>query len=115
MIREIARVPLFPQRVLELLEELTEITRSLLESQSQQRRTLDGISTDIRQVRRDAERIPEVKRVLEAIRGDVNRLEGRLERVEREVRNLSGQVDQVLPDKKNEGALAKARDAITGH
>jgi DNA repair exonuclease SbcCD ATPase subunit len=115
VIREVARVPLFPQRVLDLLRDLTDTTHSLLESQSHQRRTLDTVATEIRQVRSNAEQIPDVKGVLEAIRADVLRIEDRLQRLEREVRALSSQVDAVAPDKKNEGPLAKARDAIAGH
>lgn len=52
MFREIARVPLFPQRVLELLDELRAVTTALLESQSHQRHTLDAVNEKIGSVHR---------------------------------------------------------------
>jgi predicted nuclease with TOPRIM domain len=114
MLRELAGVPLFPQRVLDHLAELVDTTRGLLDSQTEQRKTLRAVDDKIAVVRANSDQIPEVKAVMETIRVDVNRLEEWVVRMQHDVRHLAQQIDEIVPGDREPGPLAKAKDALTG-
>ena len=116
MLRDLVLLPGVPRRLLDDIGELRELVRALLQTE-------DELTQSSRSMDRKVSALDTTNRLLEQaldeLRGFNTKLDGldsRIERLEHELRLVRSEVHdiaEVVPDI-NRGALAKAKDALTG-
>ena len=115
MVRELASLPVLPWRLLDEVVELKELVRELLVTEERLTRSSESMDRKVSALEVANERLDKALDELRGFNSKLDRLDGRVERLEREIRLVRSATDEIkeLVPGLGRGPLAKAKDALT--
>ncbi len=114
--RGLIGLPGLPGRLESDLEEIKDLVRALLETEETLVQTTRATNEQASQLNTVVGQLAVAIEQLGGLNDSLDRVDGRLEAMQHDIRRVANAVDDVaehLP-RKNQGAIAKAKDALTG-
>jgi ABC-type transporter Mla subunit MlaD len=115
-VRGLIGLPGLPARLESDLEEIKDLIRALLDTEDTLVQTTRATNEQASQLNTVVGQLAVAIEQLGGLNDSLNRVDGRLEAMQHDIRRVAHAVDDVaehLP-RKNQGAIAKAKDALTG-